>query len=551
MTFRSLIFIMKPLTLLIFFVIHIISVNISSAANVGFNFQKTTLYTGPTQLGFGTGINAFDFDQDGDVDIFIPTAAGEANQLLINQGNGSFIESAALYNLADTRVARSALWLDYESDGDYDLLIARDCFQSVCDPLISILSLFENNAGQFTEVTSEVGLFNPMSMLNPMNNHIGGLSAGDLNKDGMPDIYVPIWQASSLLLLSVDFSSSKSLHKGDTGGGYFYAGNSTGIGNDSGGHWQALFHDFNNDDLLDLFVNVDFHANQLWLNQLNQPYLNIATSIGVNTAWNEMGLAAGDYDSDGDIDLFISNIYDWLPQSGDDRHNRFYRNDTIGNNVNFTDIAVAKGIEDTGWAWGATWLDVENDGDLDLAVTNGYCQPSPYYCGVKHKFDQSYLFLNSGNGASFSDVSVDTGFNDTDVGTSLVKADFNNDGWMDLLQTVVTINNETQIRLLTNQSTLNNAYLKIQLNGTNLAGTLLTLINDTTQQAHLVTQGNSFLGQEPFNVQFGLGTSSTSYSLTVNWPEGTTSYWGKSLLLGSASNPMIVSRKQIFSEGFE
>jgi hypothetical protein len=532
----------------------IIYFQLSIAGSPGFIFQPSTIYTGSVQPGFGSGINAFDFDLDGDVDIFIPTAAGDPNQLLVNQGNGSFVESATMHGLADTRVARSALWMDYEGDGDYDLLIARDCYQSVCNPLESILSLYENINGQFTEITNDVGLFVAVSTLDPMDNHLGGLSAGDLNNDGNPDIYVPIWQTSSLLYFSGDFSKAPSLNKGDIISGYVNGSNSTGIGGDSGGHWQALFHDFNDDLSLDLFVNVDFHANQLWLNQGSSPYNNVAATAGVNSPWNEMGLAAGDYDSDGDIDLFITNIYDWLPQLGDDRHNLLYRNDSIGSTVNFTDTAINLGVDDTGWGWGATWIDAENDGDLDLAVTNGYCQPA--YCGAVHKSDQSRLFLNPNNGSAFVDASAETGFNDTDLGSSLVKADFNNDGLIDLLQTTVSLNTVTSIKeskvvLFTNQSSINNAYLKIQLSGSNLAGTVLTLIHDNYQQAHLVTLGTSFLGQEPLQVQYGLGTNVNKSALKVEWPEGFSSYWGKNMLTGSALSPMIVSKAQIFSHSFE
>ena len=529
-------------------------IQLSIAGSTAFNFQKSTLYTGPVQPGFGSGINAFDFDLDGDVDVFIPTAVGEPNQLLVNQGDGSFVESAIIHGLADTRAARSALWMDYEGDGDYDLLIARDCYQSVCNPLESILSLYENINGQYTEITNDVGLFVAVSTLNPMDNHLGGLSAGDLNNDGNPDIYVPIWQTSSLLYFSGDFSQAPLLNRGDIVSGYVNGSNSTGIGGDSGGHWQALFHDFNDDQSLDLFVNVDFHANQLWLNQGSSPYSNTAIVAGVNSDWNEMGIAAGDYDSDGDIDLFITNIYDWLPQLGDDRHNLLYRNDTIGSNVNFIDQAINLGVDDTGWGWGATWIDAENDGDLDLAVTNGYCQPA--YCGAVHEFDQSRLYLNPNNGSAFIDASTETGFNDTDLGSSLVKADFNNDGLIDLLQTTVSLNTVTSLKeskvvLFTNQSNINNAYLKIQLSGSNLAGTVLTLIHDNYQQAHLVTLGTSFLGQEPLQVQYGLGTNVNKPALKVEWPEGFSSYWGKNMLIGSALSPMIISKAQIFSHSFE
>lgn len=517
-----------------------LSVPVAIAAD--FNFLSSTLYSGPTMPGFGMGLSAHDIDHDGDVDLFVPTPQGTPNQVFINQGDGTFVEAASSLGLADTRAARTGLWLDYDGDGDIDLLVARDCFERVCDSLTPILSLHEQDAGLFTEVTADVGLFVPTSSLNTDNNHVGGISAADLNDDGLPDIYLAIWQNTPLLFYSGDFSATR----GDDPGGYLNAGLLTGISTDDAGHWQGLFHDFDGDLRMDLFVNVDFEANQLWMNQPGDAFSNSAVAAGVDSVWNEMGVAAGDYDADGDIDLYVTNIHGWINQP---RTNLLYRNDTLDDLVQFTEVAIEMGVEDSGWGWGTTWLDADNDGDLDLAATNGYCQP--VYCQDPYRQDASRLFLNPGDGSAFIDASTDSGFDDTDIGSALLKADFNNDGLIDLLQSVVTSTDAHQIRLLLNSASHSHDYLRIRLQGPNLAGTVLTLSDGQRTQAHLVTYGTSFLSQEPVEVHFGLGHSTAMHGLTVTWPDGGRSVWGRTRLQGSAQTPMTITRNHLISEGFE
>ncbi|MCA1780296.1 MAG: VCBS repeat-containing protein, partial [Xanthomonadaceae bacterium] len=408
---------------------------VAAGQSLEFVFQPTLIAVFQPSPGMGTGLAAADYDADGDPDIFVPTAAGMPNLLFRNRGDGQFDEVASQSGLADLRQARAALWLDYDGDGDLDLFVARDCFADgrnapgtgLCSE--RVLSLFENRGGQFVEISEQVGLFTAAGQLTG-GFHAGGLSAGDLSGDGLPDLYAARWQAVPELYVS------DSLFSGGKGSGYSLGSGLTPIADVQAGYWQGLIHDFDRDGRPDLFVNVDFSANQLWMNRGALVMENSAADAGAASSWNEMGVAPGDYDNDGDLDLFVSNIFDWLgPSAGS--HNLMLQNQSGAGLIAFNERAVERGLDDAGWGWGATWLDADNDGDLDLAVTNGYCQPAPDVCPSRFDDDRSKFFINPGDGRSFAEVGALVGFDDALIGGGLVAADFDGDGRLDLLQTAI------------------------------------------------------------------------------------------------------------------
>ncbi|HKL52007.1 MAG TPA: VCBS repeat-containing protein, partial [Wenzhouxiangellaceae bacterium] len=326
------------------------------AAAPTFDFESNTLAVYSPSPGMGTGVAVADFDADGDPDIFVPTGAGTPNLLLRNRGDGTFEEVAAQFGLADLRQARVALWADYDGDGDLDLFVGRDCFFASAGVAAAgscgevSLSLFEHQPTGFVDVSASVGLAASAGSLSTF--HAGGLSAGDVSGDGLPDIYFARWLAGPELYIS------DTLFVASEAPGYSLGSGLAGIGGEPGGEWQTLFHDFDGDGRLDMFVNVDFGPNQLWMNGGDLNFTNVAVSAGVDSEWNEMGLAVGDYDNDGDLDLYITNIYDWQADvRGEISHNRLYRNDSVPGSLQFAGSAIALGVENSEWGWGTTWLD--------------------------------------------------------------------------------------------------------------------------------------------------------------------------------------------------
>lgn len=502
--------------------------------------------------GQGTGVAVADYDADGDLDIFLPAAEGAPNLLFRNRGSGTFEEIGAVTGLNDTRQARGGLWLDYDGDGDLDLFVSRDCHLELADCSQKVLSLYEQDAGVFTEISDQVGLTRNAGVF-PFQMHAGGLSAGDISGDGLPDIFFARWQSEAELYVSDGLGL-----RGDDPG-YIHASDVTGIGSIQMGHWQGLFHDFDGDHWPDLFVNVDFAANQLWLNGQDMTFADAAVPAGVDTAWNEMGAAPGDYDNDGDIDLYATNIHGWMDEP--DRGNRLYRNDTAGGVPAFADVADVEGVDDTGWGWGAAWLDADNDGDLDLAVTNGYCQDG--YCDDEHRLDRSRLFHHEGIGAGFSEIGQTVGFDDTFVGGALVAADFDRDGRLDLIQTVTDYPEgfggpvNSHVRLLMNRPANGAAtgpwlVIRPRMAGPNshaLGAVVRAVLDDATVLTRLITAGTSWQGQEPAEAHFGLGAGRDVLRVDIEW-SGTdaVSTWG-----GPAAGRVhtLCCRDHLFTEGFE
>lgn len=501
----------------------------SGALQAAFQFDAVTLSTYMPSPGMGSGVAVADFDGDGHPDIFVPTGGGTPNLLFRNRGDGTFDEVAAEFGLADNRQARSALWVDYDGDGDLDLFVTRDCAASdlegnseavmtaigACS--VPVLSLLEQSPKGFFDISADMGLVESAeSMGKPY--HAGGLSAADVNDDGLPDIYFARWETFAELYIS-ELSSKE----GSTAPGYLRGSAVTDIAERQAGYWQALMHDFNGDGLIDLFVNVDFTANQFWINGEGLQLVEAAPEAGVDSAWNEMGLAGGDYDNDGDIDVFVTNIYDW---QGQNSHNLLYRNDSMNGAVGFTEMGVAAGVGDTGWGWGAVWLDADNDGDLDLAVTNGYCQFD--FCSP----DPSKFFDNPGNGDPFLEIGGAVGFDDMLDGGGLVAADFDGDGRMDLLQTA--IDPETASLPLERRSRLTIYYnraadqeksasfvmVKPRIDGSNshALGTVVRLfLEDGQILTRLVTAGESWMSQNPATLHFGLGNSADIVRMEIDW----------------------------------
>lgn len=498
----------------------------------GFEFVSQVLAEFDPSPGMGTGVAVADFDGDGDPDIFVPTGAGSPNLLLRNRGDATFDEDAAAVGLDDMRQARAALWVDHDGDGDLDLFVARDCFApeatypAAGSCVERVVSLFEREGGEFVDVSDAVGLFVDAGAL-ASEFHSGGLSAADISGDGLPDVYAARWQAREELYISDTlFSTGK-------GAGYSLGSGLTALGDSQAGHWQGLLHDFDRDGRVDLFINVDFAANQLWMNRGGLALENIATAAGVGSAWNEMGLAGADYDNDGDLDLFATNIFDWIgPSAGS--HNLLLRNDSTPGQVAFQERAVAAGVDDAGWGWGAAWLDADNDGDLDLAATNGYCQPDPDFCEAPYDADPSRFFIHSAPGGGFTESGALVGFDDTLIGGGLVAADFDGDGRLDLLQTAIdpaTAPADPWLRrerltLYLNRATGTpggDGYLMVRPrmaspNSHALGAELRLFLDDGRTLTRWIRAGESWMSQAPASAHFGIGSAGI-VRLEVDWPD--------------------------------
>ena len=274
-----------------------------------------------------------DYDNDGDLDVFVANNIGYANFLYRNEGNGTFTKILNDPIVSDLGYAHGAAWGDYNNDGYLDLFVAS-FFASRFN------LLYKNNGdGTFT-------LDGNNAVAKEAASSVNGFWA-DYNNDGYLDLFV-----------ANDNGENNLLYK-NTGNGNFEKITSGDIVNDGGYSVGASWADYNNDGYLDLFVaNAGNHDNFLYKNNGDGTFTKITSGDIVNSGGHSHGSAWADYDNDGWLDLFVANDQD------DD--NFLYRNNGDGTFTKIENPITLAG----GYSFGSAWADYDNDGDVDLFIAN-------------------------------------------------------------------------------------------------------------------------------------------------------------------------------------
>ncbi len=456
---------------------------------------------------------AGDFDGDGDVDVFIVRGDIGPNLLYRNDGNMMFQEIAAAAGLAYTKSGTEnykhagTMFADIDGDGDLDLFIGG----LDSDPCL----IFRNNGdGTYSDVTQGSGIDGMNS-----GNSIGA-AFGDYDLDGDLDLFVSHWGTTRDFINPGD-TQHLWRNDSDASGIRFTsvsveAGISPTIINLPDPLIILQLLDFTfapsfariNDDLYpDILSVADFNYTQYFVNNQDGSFSN-ATDTDILIDENGMGSALGDYDNDGDLDWFVSSI---LFEGDEPRYgNRLYRNEGGA----FADVTDEAGVARGGWGWGSCFLDIENDGDLDIYHTNGWP-----YVDVDNDFtmDESRVFVSDGAG-HFDEKAAELGLNDSDEGRGVVCADFDDDGDIDILQLTFSGANLWQ-----NNASVNN-FLSITLEGqapnTQATGSRIMLTVGGVTQMREISIASNFASQNPTEQIFGLGPETTVAELRVQWPNG-------------------------------
>ncbi len=427
----------------------------------------------------GGGISFYDFDNDGWDDLTFLRYNESIKFYRNNQGTFELID----LDIYDTGEAKHALWVDYDNDGQNDLFVTF--FNG---PLKLYKNLGDFNFIDFTQQAGLEGLLGA--------NH--SMSFGDYNIDGFLDLFVGRYsyeEDNSLI------SEKNALFK-NNGDGTFSDSHlsqiDVGINQTLANTWI----DYNKDGLPDLYVVTDRHYfnNNLFENLGGGNFIDVAPSTG-SIADNTDGMTStvGDFDNDGDLDIFITNI-------GIEDSCRLLVNN---NNSNFIESAAFYNVANMQSTWGASWIDADNDGNLDLMVVSQFDTPDP----------RNYLYMNQ-NGNGFVESPQNFQSNAVADSRGIANGDINNDGKTDC---VVGNTLEYDSFLWQNTGSEGN-YIKLTLHGTisnkMAIGSWIAIYAGDKCYSHYTMCGENYLGQNSQHLIFGLGQANIIDSITIKYTSG-------------------------------
>ena len=460
------------------------------------------------------GLAAADFDEDGDIDIFVVGGIGNVNSLYRNDGSNVFTEMAADVNLDLEQWGSGPVFGDIDGDGDLDLFVGAIAGSSS--------RLFRNDQGMFIDITDSSGLAITSA------NTIAATFA-DYDQDEDLDLFLAHWG-------NAPQPDTESLWRNDGSGAFSTASVESGIAdqlitassdNDLKDYsFTWTFSDIDGDRDPDILMTSDFKTSKVFRNNGDATFTDI-TDTEIIIDQNGMGSAVGDFDNDGDMDWFVTSIIEETDEPDDKYGNRLYVNDGLGT---FGDATLAAGVDDGGWGWGACMEDFDNDGDLDIFHVNGW--PVTGGGGVDdpndYSVDRVRYFENQGDG-TFVEAAEAAGLTDRGQGRGVACFDSDRDGDLDLLIT----NNQGEESVVFYENQLSgiyeiqlsevNHYLAIRLTGsganTHGIGSWIEVRTSAATQVREIRAGNHYVSQNPAEAHFGLGAETTA-DVKVRWPDG-------------------------------
>jgi enediyne biosynthesis protein E4 len=478
----------------------------------------------------GCGVAFLDYDNDGWLDLLVLSGTrlegappGTTNRLYKNNRNGTFTDVTEKAGLARTGWASAVSVGDYDNDGFDDLFITY-YGKSV---------LYHNNGdGTFTDVTEKAGL------LQDTVRYASGCTWVDYDRDGKLDLFVAYYLDTTLEKLPKPGENADCRWKGvpvncgprglptgfvrlfhNNGDGTFTdVSKTSGVAAASGGYpMTAVAADYDNDGWPDIYVACDSTPSWLFRNQKDGTFRQEALERGAALSEDGleqagMGVAVGDYDLDGNLDLFKTHF--------SDDTNVLYRNDGSGY---FDDVTIRAGlgVETRFVGWGAGMADLDNDGFPDLFLVTGSVYPEVESKLPAYPYKTPRLvFRNLGDGR-FEELIDEAGPGVAAPHSSRGCAfgDFDNDGDVDVL--VMNMNEPPS--LLRNDVTSKDHWLKVLLEGVqsnrSAIGARVTVRYGGRSQAQEVLAQSSFYSANERRLHFGLGPA-TSADLTIRWPNG-------------------------------
>ena len=496
----------------------------------------------PQVASVGAAVAVADYDRDGWPDFYVTNSAdGSLNRLYRNQHDGTFKDVAGELGVADvnragTGVSMGAVWGDYDNDGYEDLFVYK----------YGRPELFHNDAGKgFTRVSEQAGL--------PEWVNANTAVWLDYDRDGLLDLFLPGYWSEDVDLAHLKTTKimPESFEYAENGGRKYLFHNLGGgrfdevsarLGINSR-RWTlaAAAADLTGSGFPDLFLANDYGVPQLYVNKGGKLFIETGREAGVaRTPKSGMNASFGDIFNDGRLSIYKTNISEpgvlvqandlWVPRKNGE--------------LAYDDLATSVGVDLGGWSWGAQFGDLNNDGLLDLYLTNGYVsagERSSYWydfavIAVGHSaiigdaanwpamkgrslsgYQRKRVWLNDGLGR-FTDVAQVVGVTDTYDGRAVALADLFNRGALDVL----VANQRGPLLIYKNTVQPGRHWIELALEGTagnrSAIGARVEVQWNGHTQVQDVSGGSGFSSQNDRRLHYGLGVATRIDRIVIRWP---------------------------------
>jgi tetratricopeptide (TPR) repeat protein len=514
------------------------------------------------------GVSVGDIDNDGRDDLYICQPAGLPNRLYRNNGDGTFEDITEASGLGILENTACALFADFDNDGRQDLIVVR-----TSGPL-----LFLNQGdGKFRQRTDAFRFATP-----PQGTFMGAAVA-DYDRDGWLDIYFCLYlyyQGTDQYKYPSPYFDAENgprnfLMRNNRDGSFRDVTVETGLDrNNTRYSFCCGWNDYNRDGWPDLYVVNDFGRKNLYRNNGDGTFTDVAQQAGVEDVGAGMGVCWFDYDNDGAEDLYVADMWsaaglrittqEIFQKDAPEQVRALYRKHAMGNSLfrndgdgTFQSVGGTAGVEMGRWSWSCDAWDFDHDGCPDLYITNGMISGtshedlnsffwrqvianSPVEAKPSETYEQGWnvvnelirsdrtwsghernvFYANNGDG-TFSDASGVVGMDFVEDSRTFALADFDHDGRLEVL-----LKNRTgpQLRLLKNTVPNLGPSISFRLRGDksnrDAIGAAITVEAGSLRQTRMLQAGSGFIAQHTKDVFFGMGEAKGQVQASIRWPSG-------------------------------
>ncbi|MCY3839982.1 MAG: CRTAC1 family protein [Gammaproteobacteria bacterium] len=439
----------------------------------------------------GGGLALADIDQDGRLDLYVAYGQQKIGELF--GFDGTRFNKRESSGIVPSSMDIAGYFVDVDGDGFKDFVSAQEAGVEV---------FINEGNGRFVPGDDATNIDNERATFS--------MAAGDYDLDGDLDLFFAHWGTGYI------GGQQEYLWENKGGGRYLDVSYRVPVASAISGNrleseysFTPIFADFDDDGDPDLLMANDFESSQVLMNAFGGNLFLDLTSDEISDE-NGMGNAVTDYDRDGDLDWFVTSIWDPdVERNGSG--NRLYQNaDGFGA---FVDVTEEAGVREGHWGWGACFADFDNDGYMDIFHTNGHREQGR----SQFRTDPSVLFMSNGDG-TFTERATELGVVHTDQGRGVVCADYDNDGWVDIF----IANNGKSPTVFRNDHDNGNHYIAIDLAGLDgnpeAIGAKVRVTSASGTQFQEAQLGNGYLSHGPATLHFGLGEDDHITAVDVVWP---------------------------------